>query len=201
MATAQVTDLDATVEAQSGPDAPAQRAPLRALLPSGSRGRFTSLFAAGVLLASFAVYGFTGHALLGAVLCPLLVILAAIDLEHRLLPNDLVLPGVLATGLIVAAANPGGFLGHLAAGTALAAFFLVFAVATKGGLGMGDVKLGFLLGLALGSAVAAAAMIALLGLMLVALLILARRGLEARRTAIPFGPLLALGGILAYFLG
>jgi len=65
---------------------------------------------------------------------------------------------------------------------------------------MGDVKVSFLLGLALGSRTLSAMMIAFFGLFLAALWILARNGVSARRRAIPFGPFLALGGIAAFFL-
>src|SRR5204863_177466 len=83
----------------------------------------------------------------------------------------------------VAAANPGGFLTHLAAGAALGGFFLIFAVVFKGGLGVGDAKLGFLIGLALGWQTVSATMIALAGLLVVALWILATEGLKARKKA------------------
>ena len=53
--------------------------------------------------------------------------LAAIDLEHQLLPNDIIFPAVLAVGLVVAAADPGGFLTHLASGAVLGGFFLGLA--------------------------------------------------------------------------
>jgi leader peptidase (prepilin peptidase)/N-methyltransferase len=176
------------------------RKPLRELLPRDARAVAVGAISLLLLAASFVVHGFTGHALLGAVFCPVLVLLAAIDFEHQLLPNDIIFPAVLAVGLIVAAANPGGFLTHLAAAAALGGFFLVFAMVFKGGLGMGDAKLGFLLGLALGWQTLPAAMIAFAGLLVAALWILARQGLEARRKAIPFGPFLAAGGILTYFL-
>jgi leader peptidase (prepilin peptidase) / N-methyltransferase len=179
----------------------APRAPLRELLPRGAGIVVVAAVTLILIIASFVAYGFTGHAVLGAVLCPVLALLAAIDFEHKLLPNDIILPAVLAVGLVVAAANPGGFLMHLAAAAALGGFFLLFAVVFKVGLGIGDVKLGFLLGLALGWQTMTATFIALAGLLVAALWILAREGMGARRKAIPFGPFLAIGGIVAYFLG
>lgn len=178
----------------------ARRPPTRALLPVGVDRIVVSLLALGLAAASFAHFGFTGHALLGAVLCPTLVLLAAIDFRHRLLPNDIIGPAVLAVGLIIAGADPGGFLSHLAAGAALGGFFLVFALVFRGSLGLGDAKLGFLLGLSLGIDTFTATILAFVGLLLNALWVLARQGLSARRQAIAFGPYLALGGIVAYFL-
>jgi leader peptidase (prepilin peptidase) / N-methyltransferase len=189
----------ATDPSEASAVGPARR-PLRELLPSGARAVAVGVVSFSLVVASFVTYGFTGHALLGAIFCPVLVLLAAIDFEHQLLPNDVIFPAVLAVGLVLAAANPGGFLSHLAAGAALGGFFLIFAIVFKGGLGVGDAKLGFLLGLALGWRTMTATFIALAGLLVVALWILAREGMGARRKAIPFGPFLAIGGIAAYFL-
>jgi leader peptidase (prepilin peptidase)/N-methyltransferase len=153
------------------------------------------------IVGSFATFGFHGRALLGAVLCPALILLAAIDAKHKLLPNEIILAASLAVGLIVAASTPGDFLSHLAAGAALGGFFFVFGTIFAGSLGMGDAKLGFLLGLALGSQTLGATLIAFAGLLVAALYVLAKRGTSARKDAIPFGPFLALGGIVAFFLG
>jgi prepilin signal peptidase PulO-like enzyme (type II secretory pathway) len=175
--------------------------PLSELLPTGT----TLMVVAGAMfvavVASFVHFGFTGHALLGAVFCPTLILLAAIDMQHRLLPNMIIVPASLAVGLIVAASAPGDFLWHLAAGAALGGFFFLFAALIPGSLGMGDAKLGFLLGLALGVKTLGAAMIAFAALLVAALYVLFTRGVSARKDAIPFGPFLALGGIVAFFLG
>jgi leader peptidase (prepilin peptidase)/N-methyltransferase len=153
-----------------------------------------------MVVASFADFGLHGKALVGAVLCPALVLLAAIDAKHRLLPNAIILPASLTVGLIVAAYAPGSFLTHLAAGAALGGFFFIFGTIFAGSFGMGDAKLGFLLGLALGKQTLGAALIAFAGLLVAALYTLGTRGASARKDAIPFGPFLALGGIVAFFL-
>ena len=153
------------------------------------------------IAASFADFGLHGRGFIGAVFCPALILLAAIDAKHRLLPNEIVLSASLAVGLIVAASTPGSFLTHLAAGAALGAFFFVFGTIFAGSLGMGDAKLGFLVGLALGSKTLGATLVAFAGLLVAALYVLATRGVSARKDAIPFGPFLALGGILGFFLG
>jgi prepilin signal peptidase PulO-like enzyme (type II secretory pathway) len=69
-----------------------------------------------------------------------------------------------------------------------------------GSIGMGDAKLGFLIGLALGPKTLGATLIAFAGLLVAALYVLFSRGASARKDSIPFGPFLALGGILAFFL-
>jgi leader peptidase (prepilin peptidase) / N-methyltransferase len=184
------------------PVAPAEpRAPLRELMPQGLMSAAVAIASAFLVVACFADFGFSGRALLGAVFCPVLLLLAAIDARHKLLPNEIVFSGTLLVALIIAATDPGGFLGHLAIGVALGGFLFVFAAIFPGGLGMGDAKLAFLLGLALGSRTWSAMMVALIGLFLAALWILATQGVAARKRAIPFGPFLAVGGILAFFFG
>jgi leader peptidase (prepilin peptidase) / N-methyltransferase len=188
-------------ETPAEPAAAEPSRPFVELLPTGT---FRVVVAAGMLaavVASFADFGLHGRALVGAVFCPALVLLAAIDSRHKLLPNAIILPASLAVGLIVAASTPGSFLAHLAAGVALGGFFFAFGMIFAGSLGMGDAKLGFLIGLALGSKTFGATLIAFVGLLVAALYVLATRGTSARKDAIPFGPFLALGGILAFFLG
>jgi leader peptidase (prepilin peptidase)/N-methyltransferase len=67
---------------------------------------------------------------------------------------------------------------------------------------MGDVKLAAVLGLYLGRAVAPAILIALVAGVVLGAAIIARKGAkEGRKTAVPFGPFLALGGMVAFFVG
>ena len=173
---------------------------LASLLPVGRARVVVVAGSVGLIIGSFVKFGFSGEALLGVVLCPTLVLLAAIDIKHKLLPNMIILPASLAIGLIVAASAPGDFLAHLAAGAALGGFFFLFGTIFAGSFGMGDAKLGFMLGLALGVKTLGAALIAFAGLLVAAIYVLASRGMSARKDALPFGPFLALRGILAYFL-
>lgn len=188
---------------ETAPEAPAkvERRPLSELLPTGTLRVAVAAASVALIVGSFARYGFSGTAFVGAVFCPALVLLAAIDLKHKLLPNTIVLPASVAVALIVAVSTPGDFLAHFLAGLALGGFFFAFAAIFPGSLGMGDAKLGFLLGLALGAKTVAAALIAFAGLLVGALYVLATRGTSARKDSIAFGPFLALGGILAFFLG
>ncbi len=178
-----------------------ERPPLAALLPTGGLALLVAAAGLASVVASFTHFGLSGRALVGAVFCPALFLLAAIDMKHRLLPNMIILPASLAVGVIVAASTPGDFLGHLAAGAALGGFFFAFAAFFPGSMGMGDAKLGFLLGLALGPKTLGATLIAFAALLVGALYVLATRGVSARKDSIPFGPFLALGGILGFFLG
>jgi leader peptidase (prepilin peptidase)/N-methyltransferase len=195
-----VTDSAAQTEPVSEPPQ-VERRPLAELLPTGTLRALVALGALASVVASFADFGLHGRGLLGAVLCPALVLLAAIDLKHSVLPNAIVFPTTLAVGLVVAASTPHHFLAHLLAALALGGFFFAFAAFFPGSMGIGDAKLGFLLGLALGEKTLGATLIAFAGLLVAALYVLATRGLSARKDALPFGPFLALGGIAAFFLG
>jgi leader peptidase (prepilin peptidase)/N-methyltransferase len=174
---------------------------LRSVLPTGLTSVAVALLGGALAVASVADFGISGRALVGVVLCPVLVLLAAIDVQRRVLPNAIILPSVLVVTLIVAAADPAGFLEHLYAGLALFGFLFLFAAVFPAGLGMGDAKLGLLLGLALGSRTLSAMLAAFGASFIAAIWILARGGLAARKQTIPFGPYLALGAILAFFIG
>ena len=170
------------------------------LLPEGRMLFAVTALGLFLLVASFVVFGASGRALVGALLCPVLVLLAAIDLRHRLLPNAIVFPSVGAVLAVVAVTNPHGFLEHMWAGLALGGFLLVFALVFPAGLGMGDAKVGFLLGFALGWRTVSAMMLAFFGLFIAALWTISRHGLTARGRSLPFGPFLAFGAIVAFFL-
>jgi leader peptidase (prepilin peptidase) / N-methyltransferase len=183
----------------SPPSLTEPRRELRELLPIGQRAVAVGLVGAGLAIASVVDFGASGRALVGVVLCPVLVLLAAIDMEHRLLPNAVVFPSVLFVALIVAAADPAGFFEHLWAGLALFGFLFLFAAIFPAGLGMGDAKVGLLIGLALGSRTFAAMLATSAAAFVAAVWILARQGPSGRKQSIPFGPYLALGAILAFF--
>jgi leader peptidase (prepilin peptidase) / N-methyltransferase len=69
-------------------------------------------------------------------------------------------------------------------------------------MGMGDVKLAFVMGLFLGREVGVAMLAGLLAGSIVGIAIMARKGTaEGRKTAIPFGPFLALGGFVGLLAG
>ena len=176
------------------------RPPIATLLPTGVLRAVVVAAGIGTLVGSFADYGLGTHALIGAVFCPALVLLAAIDARHRLLPNVIVVPAMLVVAVILGAGAPGSFPLHLAAAAALGGFFFAFAAFFPGSMGMGDAKVGFLLGLALGSRTFAAAIYACAGLLVAAIYILVTRGSSARKDTIPFGPFLAVGGIIAFFV-
>jgi leader peptidase (prepilin peptidase)/N-methyltransferase len=127
---------------------------------------------------------------------------ALIDLEHRIIPNRLNALGGVAALVIGLALDPSGEPERLIAGAAAGGFLLAAALAYPGGMGMGDVKLAAVIGLFLGKAVAPAILMALILGVAVGAVVVARKGAsEGRKTAVPFGPSLALGAIFGVFLG
>ncbi|MGC9221287.1 MAG: prepilin peptidase [Solirubrobacteraceae bacterium] len=138
---------------------------------------------------------------LALVLVPVLVWVTITDLEARRIPNSTTLPASVAA-LLVGVAHPQGLPAQVIYGLATGGFLLFFALVSRGGLGMGDVKLGVVLGLFLGRFVVVALAVGLLASALFSIGVLIRRGLAAgRRTAIPLGPFLALGGVVAVLAG
>lgn len=141
-------------------------------------------------------------ALLGVLLVGLLVPIALIDLERRVIPNRLTGPGAIAAVAIGLAIDPAAVPGQLAAGAAAGGLLLLAALARPDGMGMGDVKLAGLIGLCLGAAVAVALLVAFVAAALFGVAVIARRGVAAgRRTTFPFGPFLALGAVAALLAG
>jgi leader peptidase (prepilin peptidase)/N-methyltransferase len=139
---------------------------------------------------------------LGLLLVSFLVPITLIDLDRRLIPNRLTLPLAVASLVAVVTIARSDVLEYLAAGAGGFLFFFLAALLYPRGMGMGDVKLAGAMGIALGRAVAPAILFALLGGVVVGALIIARKGArEGRKTAVPFGPFLALGGMIALFIG
>jgi leader peptidase (prepilin peptidase)/N-methyltransferase len=158
----------------------------------------TAALCIGAVLAHSSAAGIA----LSVALILIVVPAAVIDLEHRIIPNRITALGAVLALVIGLALDPSGEPGRLIAGAAAGGFLLLAALAYPGGMGMGDVKLAAVMGLFLGSAVAPAILIALLSGVLVGAVVIARKGTnEGRKTAIPFGPFLALGALVAVFAG
>jgi leader peptidase (prepilin peptidase)/N-methyltransferase len=155
----------------------------------------TALLVAACILA----FGVTPEAALAASFCAVLVAISAVDLEHRIVPNRIVLPAtaVLLPLHTLVDPSPAWALGALGA-----SLFLFCAVlAYPAGMGMGDVKLALFMGAMLGKAVAVALMVGMVAALVPAVFLLARHGSKARKMGIPFAPFLAFGSIVALFFG
>jgi leader peptidase (prepilin peptidase)/N-methyltransferase len=145
-------------------------------------------------------FGLAPRGLIAAAFVAVLAVLAAIDIERRAIPNQIVLP---AAGAVLAAQM--AFFPSQAAEWTLAplcasAGLFSLAVISPDGLGMGDVKLGLLLGAGLGRDVILALALGFVALLPVALWLLLRHGAQARKRTLALGPALAFGAIVVLAL-
>jgi leader peptidase (prepilin peptidase) / N-methyltransferase len=138
---------------------------------------------------------------LGLVLCALLVTITLTDLELRVIPNALVLAGAVTAIVVVAATDANELPDRLIAAAIAGGVLFLVVLAYPRGMGMGDAKLVAMMGLYLGRAIAPAVLVGFLVGAVVGVAMIARRGAEARKQAIPFGPFLALGGVVGLWFG
>ena len=167
----------------------------------GWRYPAVELATAVLVTASFLRFGLSGRAFVAAYFCSVLVVLSAIDVERRILPDIIVLPSwALILGAQIAL-EPGRTIEWVAASLGASLFLFLALVAYPKGMGMGDVKLALLLGAGLGRAVAVGMMVGMLAALAYSIVLFVRHGFAARKMAIPFGPFLAFGAIVALFVG
>jgi leader peptidase (prepilin peptidase) / N-methyltransferase len=171
--------------------------------PIPARYPLTELAMAALFAATVAILGTDDAAelALGLAFCALLVVITLTDLERRVIPNTVLVAGAVAAVAIAAVGDPSSLPDRVFAGAAAGGFLFLVALAYPRGMGMGDVKLAAVMGLYLGAAVAPALLIGFATGALVGLAMIARRGTSARKQAVPFGPFLALGGIVALWCG
>ena len=155
----------------------------------------SALLVSGCVLA----FGLTPRAAIAAFFCCVLVAISAVDLEHRIVPDRIVLPATVL--VLVAQTLRAPSLEWLLCALGASLFLFLAVLAYPAGMGMGDVKLALLMGAALGKVVAVALMLGMVAALVPGLYLLARHGQAARKMAIPFAPFLALGSIVALFAG
>jgi leader peptidase (prepilin peptidase)/N-methyltransferase len=147
------------------------------------------------------VDGFTWMLALELPFAALLIAVAAIDFDHRIIPNRLIYPAAVYAPIALALIDPGLLPEHLIAGAVAFLLFLLVALAYPAGMGMGDVKLAGVMGLYLGLSVAPALLVAFAAGSLVGVGLMLVHGASARKRALPFGPFLALGGMVGLLAG
>ncbi len=159
--------------------------------------------ALGVLFAATVVvyWDEPAGAVIGLIFLTMLGAITLTDLEHRIIPNKILIAGAILCVAIAAPTDPGGLPERAIAAVAAGTVFFLVALAYPRGMGLGDVKLAATMGLFLGRAVAPAILAALLIGSVVGLALIARHGSGARKMAIPFGPFLALGGVIGLLAG
>jgi leader peptidase (prepilin peptidase)/N-methyltransferase len=157
------------------------------------------LLTAALVAACGLVFGLSAYAVLAAGFCAVLVALSVIDFRHRIIPNRIVVPAaavalVVHTGIHV---SPQWTLCALGA----SGFLFVTALVYPAGMGMGDVKLAFLMGAVLGKTVPVAMLTGMVAALVPSAVLIVRHGAAGRKMGIPFGPFLAFGSIVSLFAG
>jgi leader peptidase (prepilin peptidase) / N-methyltransferase len=155
----------------------------------------TALLLVGCVLA----FGLSARTAAAAIACGTFVVVTATDLERRIVPNRVVLPAAAAVLALQTAFHPSPEWALGAVGGA--GFLFLAAVAYPGGMGMGDVKLALLIGALLGRTTPVAIMLGLFLALVPSVVLLAQKGIAARKSKIAFAPFLAAGAVIALFAG
>jgi leader peptidase (prepilin peptidase)/N-methyltransferase len=154
---------------------------------------------AALIVGCVLKFGVTWEAGVGALFCAALVTVSATDLERFVIPNRIVVPSAAVVLAAQTLLHPS--VEWAAGAFGAAGFLLLAALAYPAGMGMGDVKLALLLGAMLGRTVPVALLTGMIAALVPSVALLARHGTAARKMKIPFGPFLALGGVIGLFAG
>ena len=138
---------------------------------------------------------------LGLILCFVLVVITLTDLDLRIIPNKVVLAGSVVAVAISAIWLPETLDTRAISAAIAGGFMFLVALAYPRGMGMGDAKLVGMMGLFIGRAIAPATLIGFFLGALVGVAMIARQGSAARKSKIPFGPFLAIGGVIGLWFG
>ena len=176
-------------------EASATDRPLRELIP---RHPLVPVFCIGLPLLAVGAFGLERQALIAAIASVVLTVLAAIDIEHRILPNRIVLPATAVLLALQLVLFPGDWLQWLLAGPAAAAFLAAPLIFRRDAMGMGDIKLAVLLGTIVGWQVFGAIVVGCFAIVPIALWMRVRQG-SIKGATLPFGPFLAFGTLVILF--
>jgi leader peptidase (prepilin peptidase)/N-methyltransferase len=160
-------------------------------------------FAVAVVVAAAALihHDHPAEIAIDLVFTTMLAIITLTDLERRIIPNKVLLAGAILCIAMAAPTDPGSLPERFIAAAAAGGVLFLTALAYPKGMGLGDVKLAATMGLFLGRAMAPALLAALLFGSVIGIALIARHGASARKMAIPFGPFLALGGVVGMLAG
>ena len=156
----------------------------------------------GALFAAIAIVrGVDARLALELPFAAMLVAVAAIDIDHRIVPNRILAPMAVYGVVVGALVDPHVLVAGLIAGAGAFTFLLVAALAYPAGMGMGDVKLAGVMGLFLGLSILPALAVAFIAGSVVGIALLVRHGAGARKRGVPFAPFMALGGVVGLLAG
>jgi len=150
---------------------------------------------------AYLLLGQTPEFVVAAAFLAMLIAITAIDLAHQIIPDVITLPGIVAGVVANLVTGRVAWLESLIGIAVGGGIFLVIILASRGGMGGGDMKLGAMFGAFLGWKLGLlAVLLGVLagGVVALCLLLLGKKG---RKEAIPFGPFLALGGAIAFLWG
>jgi prepilin signal peptidase PulO-like enzyme (type II secretory pathway) len=153
-----------------------------------------------VAAAAFAAFPLGPSAFIAGFLAAVLVVVAAIDIERRIIPNRIVMPATAIVLVVRLAFFPGRALEWAGAAVLAGLLLLLPRLRNAAAMGMGDVKLAILIGAALGWGAFVALPVAFACIVPAAVFVVARGGLAARKAPLPFGPFLALGALFVLFI-
>jgi leader peptidase (prepilin peptidase) / N-methyltransferase len=134
-------------------------------------------------------------------LTALIVPASVIDLRHRIIPDAINLPGAALVFAVAVAAQPDRWPELLIGGVAATLFLGIAWLVYPAGMGLGDVKMVLMIGLALGKFVGVAMFAAFALSTVFSLGLLVSKGFGGRKATFPFGPFLALGAMVAILWG
>lgn len=157
------------------------------------------MFALVFIFTGFRIYDL-GFMIL---LLSFLIVIFFTDLKYGIIPDAILLPASIVS-LLYLFLNPNSLIiNHLLSAVGACLFFLILFLVTKGrGMGFGDVKFSFLMGLILGFPnIVVSLYIAFLTGAIVGIILILWRKKRVFGTAIPFGPFLVLGTFSALFWG
>ena len=173
--------------------------------PIGLRYPLVEAATAGVFVAHYLVLGWSPLLLVRLVFAAAMLALFAIDLEHRLLPNAITLPG-LVVGLVSSMFLPPGFASALIGALGGGGFLWLVAeayyrYAGEEGMGGGDIKMLAMIGAFLGWKLTLLTLVlsSILGSVIGLTMVVTRLG--GLKSALPFGTFLALAAIAASIVG
>jgi leader peptidase (prepilin peptidase) / N-methyltransferase len=169
--------------------------------PSARRRWIVAAITAALFAALTVRIGFHPRLAPALLLTALVVPASAIDLKHRIIPNAINLPGALLVYAVAVAAQPDRWAELLIGGLAGFLFLGIAWVVSPRGMGLGDVKMVLMIGLALGKFVSIALLAAFSLSLVPAVGLLLVKGLRARKIGFPFGPFLAFGAVVGLMWG
>lgn len=159
------------------------------------------IFTGAIYLLIYLKFHLSYLSIIYALLCSSLMIIAFIDIEHKIIPDVITIPGIIA-GLISSMVFPYITLLNSAEGLLLGGgLFYIIAILSRGGMGGGDIKLIAMVGSFLGwkNILLTIFLGSLFGSIVGIILIILKK--KGRKDTVPFGPFLSLGAIISIFFG